>query len=306
MVHLNGSVGLHGSNRHDDVVAVQKALLTVGHTPGAIDGRCGRRTIAAIVVVQRSIIARPDGLVEVHGPTWRRLVPFARSASSSAPPRLAARSFNDVTNKRDGTGGTGRISGSSTAPGAIIPIVAAANGRLNYTDHLPLPARGAVNVGIRSPSNRAVIAQLGSPRESYSQDCQAPTNQTFKRMVVTSDVGPFRVTGLRPAVQSLAEVFAEVRRLHPQLYTKLGTAGMMCCRHVRGSTRSVSNHAWGTAIDMKIDGVLVPRKAHYANLGLQLLASVFNKHGWYWGATFSTPDAHHFECGADLLETFHA
>ena len=138
MVHMNGSVVLHGSNRHDDVVAIQKALLTVGHTPGAIDERCGRRTIAAIVAVQRSIIARPDGLVEVHGPMWRRLVPFARSASSSAPPRLAARSFNDVTNKRDGTGGTGRISGSSTAPRAIVSIVAAASGRLNYTDHLPL------------------------------------------------------------------------------------------------------------------------------------------------------------------------
>jgi len=50
----------------------------------------------------------------------------------------------------------------------------------------------------------------------------------------------------------------------------------------------------------------VPRKAHYANLELQLLASVFNKHGRYWGATFSTPDAHHFDRGADLLGTFHA
>jgi hypothetical protein len=306
MVHLNGSVGLHGRNRLDDVVTVQKALFVSGHAPGPIDGLCGRRTIAAIMAVQRRIIARPDALVEVHGPTWRRLMPFVRSASFGASPRVAARSSSAVLTKRSSAGGTGRTSMPSAAPGAIVPIAAAAAGRLNYTHHLPLPARGAVNVGIHSPSNRTVIAQLGSPRDSYSQDCQPPTNQTFKRMVVTSDVGPFRVTGLRPAVQSLAEIFAEVRRLHPQLYTKLGTAGMMCCRHVRGSTRSVSNHAWGTAIDMKIDGVLVPRKAHYANLGLQLLASIFNKHGWYWGATFSTPDPHHFECGADLLRTFHA
>ncbi len=306
MVHLNGSVGLHGRNRHDDVVTVQKALLVSGHAPGPIDGLCGRRTIAAIVAVQRRIIARPDALVEVHGPTWRRLMPFARSSSSGASPRIAARPSSAVPTKRAEFGGSGRTSMPSAAPGAKAPIAAAASGRLNYTDHLPLPARGTVNVGIHSPSNRAVIAQLGSPRESYSQDCQPPTNQTFKRMVITSDVGPFRVTGLRPAVQSLAEIFAEVRRLHPSLYPKLGTAGMMCCRHVRGSTRSVSNHAWGTAIDMKIDGILVPRKAHYANLGLQLLASIFNKHGWYWGATFSTPDPHHFECGADLLRTFHA
>lgn len=99
---------LYGSNRHDDVVAVRTALLAADHTPGAIDKRCGRRTIAAIVAVQRSIIARPDGLVEVHGPTWRTLVPFARLASSSAPPCLAARSFNDVANKRGDTGETRR------------------------------------------------------------------------------------------------------------------------------------------------------------------------------------------------------
>jgi hypothetical protein len=73
---------------------------------------------------------------------------------------------------------------------------------------------------------------------------------------VTTDVGPFRVTGLRPAVESLAAIFLKVRRLRP----RLRTAGMMCCRNVRGSSRSISNHAWGTAIDMKIDGELVPAR----------------------------------------------
>lgn len=292
MVQLQGSVGLQGRNRKDDVTHVQTALRASGHSPGAIDGLCGRRTIGAIVAAQRRILAQPDGLVEVHGPTWRSLSRHAAPVPSRATPAPAPHPASPRT---------------PPAPTAQAPVTPPTSGRgLRYTDHLPLPTRGSVNVGIRSPSNHAVIARLGTPRESFTQDCQPPTNQAFKRMVVTTDVGPFRVTGLRPAVESLAAIFLEVRRLHPDLHAKLGTAGMMCCRNVRGSSKSISNHAWGTAIDMKIDGELVPRKARHINLGLQLLAPIFNRHGWYWGAMFSTPDPHHFECGADLLATFHA
>lgn len=299
MAHLNGSVGLHGRNIRSDVVTIQAALRASGHSPGASDGICGRRTIGAIVAVQRGLLGRPDGLVEVHGPTWRWLVAHGRAAASPSE-RIQSR---PAAQPRPATPTSPPVSRQVTPTPAPTPPL---SGRaLHYTDHLPLPAKNAVNVGIRPVSNRAVIARLGMPRESFSQDCQPPTNQAFKRLVVTQDAGPFRVTGLRPAVESLAAIFAEVRRMHPDLHAKLGTAGMMCCRHVRGSNTSVSNHAWGTAIDMKIGGVLVPRKAHYANLGLQMLASIFNKHGWYWGATFPTPDPHHFECGADLLASFH-
>ncbi|RMB35589.1 D-alanyl-D-alanine carboxypeptidase-like protein [Sphingomonas sp. PP-F2F-G114-C0414] len=298
MAQLQGSVGLHGLNRKVDVTHVQEALRASGHSPGPIDGLCGRRTIGAIVAAQQRLLARPDGLVEVLGPTWRSLSRPAATVASRAAPAIA--------NRTAASHGAG--SAASQAPSASqAPAAPPTSSRgLRYTDHLPLPTRGSVNVGIRSPSNHAVIARLGTPRESFTQDCQPPTNQAFKKLVVTTDVGPFRVTGLRPAVESLAAIFLEVRRLHPDLHTRLGTAGMMCCRNVRGSSRSISNHAWGTAIDMKIDGELVPRKARHVNLGLQLLAPIFNRHGWYWGATFSTPDPHHFECGADLLATFHA
>lgn len=296
MTHLNGSVGLHGRNRRNDVAMVQTALLASGHSPGPIDGLCGRHTISAIISVQRQLLGKPDGLVEVHGPTWRWLTAHA-GRSHQQPSQSGSRSSPASPLRRPVP--------PETPPSehAIRPLPGRA---LNYTDHVPLPKKGSVNVGIRPASNQAIIAQLGQPRDSYSQQCQPPTNAALKRMVVTGDVGPFRATGLRPAVLSLTAIFAEVRKTHPDLHAKLGTAGMMCCRYVRGSTRSISNHAWGTAIDMKIDGILVPRKAHHANLGLQLLASIFNKHGWYWGAAFSTPDPHHFECGADLLETFHA
>jgi murein L,D-transpeptidase YcbB/YkuD len=35
-----------------------------------------------------------------------------------------------------------------------------------------------------------------------------------------------------------------------------------------------------------------------------LIAPIFNKHGWFWGAGFRTEDAMHFECGLDLVHKF--
>jgi peptidoglycan hydrolase-like protein with peptidoglycan-binding domain len=299
MAVLHGSVGLHGRNRHPDVAQVQRALRSAGHAPGPIDGLCGRLTIGAIVGLQRRFLPRPDGLVEVAGPTWRRL-----SATGRAAPAPASGPTRTVP-PRNGPpppGAAWPVAPPVTAPVAALPTGLA----LRYTDHLPLPARGTVNRGLRAASNRVMTDRLGLPRDAFTQDCLPPTNQAFKRMIVTADAGPFRVTGLRPAVASLATIFAEVRREHPDLHRRLGTAGMMCCRHQRGSSRAISNHAWGTAIDMTVGGVLVPRKAQYVILGLQLLAPIFNRHGWYWGAAFGTPDPHHFECGAALLETFDA
>ena len=81
----------------------------------------------------------------------------------------------------------------------------------------------------------------------------------------------------------------------------LGSAGMLCCRFVRGSTTSISNHSWGTAIDLTINGVLDKRGNGQVQYGLALIAPIFNQHGWYWGAGFATEDGMHFEISQDLL-----
>lgn len=287
MTHLHQAVGLASANRRDDVFEVQRRLLAAHTSPGPIDGRCGRLTIGAIVRFQRGFMHAPDGRVDVDGPTWRRL----RPASANPAPPVAR---------------PAPVLARPAAPPAPRPAAAApaASDELNYTDHLPLPPRGSVNVGLTSPSNRTIIAKLGNPRNSYTQDCAEPTNAAFIAACITDSVGPFRVTGLRDAVASLRSIFAEVQRDHPDLYAKLGTAGMRCCRYQRGSSSAISNHAFGTAIDMKIGNVLVPRRANYAIVGLSMLAPYFNKAGWYWGATFGTPDPHHFECSSTLLASF--
>lgn len=73
-VTLSGSVGVRGRNRDADVAAVQQKLADAGYDPGPIDGKVGRRTIAAIREFQRRFMNRPDGRVDPFGRTWRELL----------------------------------------------------------------------------------------------------------------------------------------------------------------------------------------------------------------------------------------
>jgi peptidoglycan hydrolase-like protein with peptidoglycan-binding domain len=48
MPQLHASVGCNGKNDRADVLIVQKLLKERGQSPGAVDGICGQKTIAAI------------------------------------------------------------------------------------------------------------------------------------------------------------------------------------------------------------------------------------------------------------------
>jgi hypothetical protein len=97
-----------------------------------------------------------------------------------------------------------------------------------------------------------------------------------------------------------------MQREQPDVYAVLGTAGMLCCRYQRGSTSAISNHSWGTAIDLTIAKVLDARGDNKVQYGLTLIAPIFNRHGWYWGAMFPTEDAMHFEASKGLVEKWGA
>ena len=174
----------------------------------------------------------------------------------------------------------------------------------SITRLIPRSSLGTLNPGLTAVSNAYMIEKLGKPRESFSSDCQSITNERLKKYIQITSVGPFRVQGLRPAVDSLQTIMSEISTKYPVIYTALGTAGMLCCRYVRGSTTSISNHSWGSAIDLKLNGVLDQRgdAAVTVQYGLSVIAPIFNSHGWYWGAAFRTEDAMHFEVSRSLLE----
>ncbi len=264
------SVGRGGVNRQSDVLLVQQVLLARGQTDLlAATGVCDTRTVAAIVAYQAAFMRKPDGKIDPGGTTWRHLAAsFTGSASATGVPTDSSGPADSVTR----------------------PV--------------PLPAVSKINVGLASPSNAFMLQKLGQPLTAmgYSSLCQTPTNPTLRRSLVLDTVGPFRVTGLVQAVLSLKAVMSEIAAAHPAVYRALGSAGMLCCRLQRGSATAISNHSFGTAIDLTLDGVLDTYGDGKVQYGLTLIAPIFNRQGWYWGAAFGKEDGMHFEASKALIE----
>lgn len=159
-----------------------------------------------------------------------------------------------------------------------------------------------INAGLTAASQSAMIAALGTPG-SLTQDCSAITNKTLAKLIVTQNVGPFKAEGLKPAVEALTRVFAAIKAAKPDLYAVLTTAGMTCCRAVRGSTTNFSNHSWGSAIDISIQGKLTPLGSQTVQRGLVEAAPFFHAERFFWGAGYHTrPDGMHFEVSNELLQ----
>ena len=183
---------------------------------------------------------------------------------------------------------------------------------MNYLELLPKPAPDTVNVGLRSPRLATLRAILGEPRESYTGECQPITNSALSARVKTRDFGSFKATGVDTALDSLQHILDDVKRELPDLHAMLGTAGMTCARKVKlrqrnGSIklgRNPSNHSWGLAIDLKLNGALDRQGDDKCYRGLLVLSRYFNAAGWYWGVSFPTEDAMHFEVSESLLRSW--
>jgi hypothetical protein len=176
---------------------------------------------------------------------------------------------------------------------------------LRFSD-MPGINRRTLNGTLQGARNITMQALIGMPRGSFGTDCRPVQDPRIAAMMVTADVGPFRVTGLQPAVTTLTAIMADVKSMHRAVYDTLGTAGMLCCRLVRGSATAISNHSWGTAVDLTIDGVLDPRGDESTQRGLLDIHPIFNAHGFFWGAAFGTEDSMHFEASEQLIRKWAA
>jgi len=182
---------------------------------------------------------------------------------------------------------------------------------MNPTQIIAIPA--GINQGLHSAKNSTMLQILGRARNSFDDECRPATNDPVKGLLVNRvDVGPFPVTGIRPAVESLKAVLAEVKDAHPEAHRVLSTAGMFCARLIHGSQK-ISNHSWGTAIDISVGGILdgVQTKSAKSDgrtlAGLAAMAPFFNRAGWFWGVGFSTfEDGMHFEVADETIRKWHA
>ena len=171
----------------------------------------------------------------------------------------------------------------------------------SYAQVVVIPARRTLNQGMTVATPGFLEDLLGRPRQTLSDDCEPMTNETLREMLVLEEVGPIRVRMLKPAVESLHRVFQEVRRTDPDLYDRIGTAGSLCVRRIRGTSDRLSSHSFGTAVDLTIDGRLDDFGSGMTQLGLTILADFFAAEGWIWGAAFGREDSMHFEVSRETL-----
>jgi hypothetical protein len=170
------------------------------------------------------------------------------------------------------------------------------------SDRVPIPPKDVMNPGLSAAAESTMLTKFGKPG-ALTKDCSDPTGEIKKRIKRGVNVGPFKVSGLDYAVESLKQIFSEVKQQQPILFAETKTEGMLCVRHRRRNPTRYSNHSWGTAIDLYFGTDTVPQGTRLAHRGVLLLAPFFNRYGWYWGAEFSgdSVDSMHFELAEETI-----
>lgn len=207
------------------------------------------------------------------------------------------------------------IPASSTAPGTSVVIQRASpTAASDYSQLVNPPARALMNQGLTFAGPDYVRSVLGVPGE-MTVTCSEVTNPKLKTLLITQDVGPNVVTGLKPAVEAVQRIYVSVKRERPDLYEQLAgqdillkDEAMLCVRRVAGLyPPNYSLHAWGIAIDLTINRSLDAVGDGKIQQGLQELYPYFHAEGFYWGAAFQpSEDAMHFEVSRQLLDRWNS
>lgn len=182
---------------------------------------------------------------------------------------------------------------------SVIPTGQALAQAVDYTQLVPIPPD--LNPGLTSPSAEYMINALGEPG-ALTEDCSEVTNPSLLQSIVPLTVGSDEIQGYRPAVEAIQRILAKVQQEKPELYSQIGSAGMLCVRQIRGSS-GFSNHSWGSAIDIRIGGETDVVGDGLVQQGLLELAPYFNAEKFYSGALYSgdREDSMHFEASEELV-----
>jgi len=131
---------------------------------------------------------------------------------------------------------------------------------MDYSQLVALPSKDSINTGLTSCKPSTLIELLGKPSKKAGTNCSPVTNHALHDRIHTRQFATFRATGLDIALESLDRVLQRIAAKDPELLKGLGTAGMLCNRLMRGSKTQLSNHSWGTAIDLTWHGKLPRRR----------------------------------------------
>lgn len=175
-----------------------------------------------------------------------------------------------------------------------------------YTELMLLSNRRSKTQELKPVSTTRLLGVFGNPTENMnSAECSQPSSRKLLADLDSRDVGPFTARLIRPALDSLSEIFLRLRNEEPELYTHLEYYGGICARLVRGSEDMISRHAFGVAIDVSIGSTLDQMGDGKTQLGLIILADYFQEAGWVWGASFGREDSMHFEVSEGLFNSWY-
>lgn len=176
-----------------------------------------------------------------------------------------------------------------------------------FTKLVPCPSAESINSGLSNLKASTCIRVFGEPSDKKTVDGVDVTSKRLLKNLVAEDLGlkyagkASKCRGHREAVASLKRVLEHVKRADPELFKALGHAGMLNARLIRGSKSTWSNHSWGFAIDLTLNGLLDTRGDGMVQSGLLTLYKYFHREGWFWGAEFNTEDAMHFEVAEETF-----
>jgi hypothetical protein len=175
----------------------------------------------------------------------------------------------------------------------------------------PVPIKDLlpINVGLSPAQEATMISVLGSPSIPLTTACQNnKASSKVKELMETRKITDvFRLTGIKPALDSIEDVLKKVFAADPDLEQVLSTEGMLCVRRRKPTNGSVShklsNHSWGTAIDFKIAGFDAPgnTKQNVPKF-IALMIKPFNDAGWLSGIAFN--DSMHFEVADETVKAW--
>ena len=172
-----------------------------------------------------------------------------------------------------------------------------------WRELVAVPSPLSINTRVRIASTHQMVKYFGAPTKILSDDCDIRAiSPVIKPDIVTIKCGRWKMTGFRPFLLLMDQVFHEYEDRFPAAYRDMSHAGVLCVRRIRGSRRTPSKHSWGTAIDLGFGGSVDRRNDDLCYQGLLDFYGIAKKYGLYWGAGFAIEDAMHFEAGEALIQ----
>jgi len=276
MASIQASVGREGVNRPGDVEAVQSLLNKFAKKLDVkalkVDGVAGPRTRTTIETFQRRIVGLkyPDGRVDPNGKTLKSL--------NNPPPT----GKQDPAPKKPETGAETpkNVEGVNWPPKPGFPPLVSNAQRANIFGSFEYKS---------------------TPTPDSPEDITIQGDWVQKNIVkVSIDMGPHvgvrNVRFHRLAKDQLVRLWESWGKAG-LLDRVLTYSGAFYPRFIRGSTKTLSNHSYGTAFDINVAwNGLTKTPALVGKKGsVRELVPIANECGFYWGGHFSRLDGMHFE-----------